>query len=90
MTDKYRQTAVLAQRLALECKHSLVEAAESNASGGERLVSDDLGIEYDATLVVDEGLDSPVIELRDGESDVVQFRFRVEVICELIDGDIRR
>ena len=82
MTHKDRQTAVLADRLALECKHSLVEAAEVNASGGEWLVSDDMGKEYDACLVVDEGLDCPVIELRNGESDVVQFRFRVEVVCE--------
>lgn len=82
MTDENRLTAVLAQRLALECKHSLVEAAELNASGGEWIVSDDMGNEFDASLVIDEGLDCPVIELRDSEADVVHYRFRVEVVCE--------
>lgn len=84
MTDENRQTAVLAQRLALECKQSLVEAAEFNANGGEWLVSDNMGNEYGASLVVDEGLDCPVIELRDSESSTMQFRFRVEVVCEPI------
>ncbi|MEO2031647.1 MAG: hypothetical protein ABGZ35_06150 [Planctomycetaceae bacterium] len=81
MIDKSRQKIVLAQRLALECKHSLVEAAELNASGGEWLVSDEIGNEFAASLVVDEGLDCPVIELRNVESDVLQYRFRVEVVC---------
>ena len=85
MNDRNRHSAVLAQRLALECKHSLVEAAELNASGGEWLVSDEMGNEYDASLVVDEGLDCPVIELRDCESGVVRFRFRVDVLCEPVD-----
>ena len=84
MADKARQKMVLAQRLALECKHLLVGAAEANASGGEWIVSDEMGKEFDARLIVDEGLDCPVIELRDGES-VVHFRFRVEVVCEPMD-----
>lgn len=85
MKDRNRHSVVLAQRLALECKHSLVEAAELNASGGEWLVSDEMGNEYDASLVVDEGLDCPVVELRDCETDIVQYRFRIEVLCEPID-----
>ena len=43
-----------------------------------------MGKEFDASLIVDEGLDCAVIELRDGES-VVHFRFRVEVVCESMD-----
>ena len=82
MNDKNRHSAVLAQRLSLECKHSLIEAAELNTSGGEWIVSDEMGTEYDARLVVDEGLDCPVIELRDSESNAVHYRFRVEVLCE--------
>jgi hypothetical protein len=82
MNDKNRHSAVLAQRLSLECKHSLIEAAELNASGGEWIVSDEMGTEYDARLVVDEGLDCPVIELCDSESNTVHYRFRVEVLCE--------
>lgn len=85
MSEQNRQAAVLAQRLALECKHSLIEVAELNSSGGEWLVSDDLGNEFGASLVVDEGLDCPVIELHDSESDAVQYRFRIEVVCEPID-----
>lgn len=85
MTDKSRQTAVLAQRLALECKQSLVEAAELYASGGEWLVSDDMGNEFDASLVMDEGHDCPLIELCDGESGLRRYRFRIEVVCEPID-----
>lgn len=84
MADKERQAAMLAQRLALECKHSLVGVAELNASGGEWLVSDERGNEYAANLVVDEGLDCPIIELCGNESDVVLYRFRVEVICETV------
>jgi len=82
MNDQNRQLAVLAQRLALECKHSLIEAAELNASGGEWIVSDEGGTEYDARLVVDEGLDCPVIELRDSDTEAVSYRFRIEVLCE--------
>jgi len=87
MNDKNRHSAVLAQRLALECKHSLVEAAELNARGGEWLVSDEMGNEYNASLVVDEGLDCPVVELRDGDTNVILFRFRVEVLCEPVDEE---
>jgi hypothetical protein len=87
MNDRNRQSAVLPQHLALECKHSLVEAAELNASGGEWLVSDEMGNEYDTRLVVDEGLDCPVVELRDCETDVVQDRFRIEVVCEPINEE---
>lgn len=82
MSDRNRQSVVLADRLALECKHSLIEAAELNASGGEWIVSDEHGIEYEARLVVDEGLDCPIIELRDGDCDAVRYRFRVEVLCD--------
>ena len=84
MIEQNRHAAVLAQRLALECKHSLIEVAELNSSGGEWLVSDEMGNEFGASLVVDEGLDCPVIELRDSGSDIVQYRFRIEVICEHI------
>ena len=82
MNDQNRQSAVLAQRLALECKHSLIEAAELNASGGEWIVSDEQGNEYEARLVVDEGLECPIIELRHAASDAVRHRFRVEVLCD--------
>ena len=87
MTDLNRRQLFLGQKLALECQHALIEAAEANASGGEWLVSDEIGNEYDANLHVDEGLDCPVIELRDKQTNDVRYRFRVEVVCEPIASE---
>jgi hypothetical protein len=88
MNDRNRQSESLAHRLALECKHSLIEAAESNASGGEWIVSDESGTEYEARLVADDGFDCPIIELRDTDLESVCYRFRVEILCDpLPPGD---
>ena len=71
----------LQEKLALDCEHSLLEAAEENASGGEWIATDREGKEFLASMHVDEQLDCPVIELRDAKSDTVKHRFRVKVSC---------
>lgn len=74
----------LTQRLAIECKAALMEAADRNTSGGEWLVTDETGDECDTSLMIDEGC--LVIELRDCETSEVKHQFRVEIVCEPILG----
>lgn len=76
----------LAQRLAIECKAALMEAADQNTSGGEWLVADETGDECDASLMIDEGHGCLVIKLRDCETSEVKHQFRVEIVCEPILG----
>lgn len=71
------------ERIAQQCEYFLVEAAEQKAQATKWSVTSRTGQVYDATLIVDEWTDTPVVELSDPETGEVVRRFFVAVNCWL-------
>lgn len=75
----------LDKKLAFDCEYTLAEAAALNESGGEWLVEDSTGKEFAASLCVDEEMLDVFIDVKNTETDDVEYRFKLEVSCNRVE-----
>ena len=74
----------LDQKLAFDCEYTLAEAAALNESGGEWLVADSTGKEFAANLCIDEETLDVFIDVKNTETDDVEYRFSLKVSCKRV------